>query len=355
MDTGIIQYLRFDIPDQATAPSLSQNHTQGTKAHPSVTWTCALTKLPGDTVLATLRPPSSAPSSTHVFSHPTQLPCQSIQVLSISLRVLVAKNISRVDLSKRGVEVYLRYEDVFKDTKFQFVVVTSYYPLKHLHPAALRQNRVQASLVQTLDPMIELMTRFLTDKTTANVTFAFSPAAQPYLQLKAHQTILSIYPAFAEKILAGNVTRGNINPHQRIPVIFEEPLERHWGLEEMLKFIYTGMKPSNPDNIDSAGWGVVFDLGKRYQLDLFMDEYLAMLRDSLRFDRLLEVYFAWGHRHARVAMLCADVISKNAQVYFRGQYLGEYMLQELQRMSRQDGSGNREELHQLYDVLLQVL
>ncbi|KAF9381761.1 hypothetical protein CPB97_007582 [Podila verticillata] len=352
-----IQCFRFCIPDQVStngAPSPNP-HSPGNS---TANWACTLTKLGDDTVRVALRPPPSLCRTEDENLASGQRHCSSIQILSTTLEVLTAKNMSRFDFSKRGiewVEFYLDHADIYQNRGFAFIVVVSFHhTLKALNPTKVLRDQHVSMLSQAVDPMVELMTRFYLDGKTANVVFTFVPPAygQPPRQRKAHQAILSIYPPFSERMLSSALASGNFNPHQRGTMEFEEPANTSWGFEQMLKHIYTGSTPDSPGHLDSGEWPVVFDLGKRYQLEYFLEAYLVKLEEMMRFDKLLEVYFKWGHQHPQVAVLCCQIIANNVDTPFRGRPLGLYLLQELQTVTK-PGQVGKDALHMLYDILLQ--
>ncbi|KAG0028147.1 hypothetical protein BGZ82_008599 [Podila clonocystis] len=339
-----IQCIRFSIPDQVSAEAAFPSPDPcSSKPDSTAIWTCTLTKLVDSTVRAALRPPASICHSDEENEKSGQRHCSSIQFLATSLEVLVAK-------------IYLDRADIFQDGRFEFIVVISFHhPLKIANPTGVMKDQHPTMLSQAVDPMVELMTRFYLDGKTANVVFKFVPPAynQPPRQRKAHQAILSIYPSFSERMLSSrSLSLGNFNPHQRGTMEFEEAAGTSWGFEQMLKFIYTGSPPDSPGHIDSSEWQVVFDLGKRYQLDYFLEEYLAKLAEMMRFDKLLDVFFKWGYQHPGVVLMCCQIIAKNLDTSFRGNPLGLYLLAELQTVNK-PGEAGRDALHLLYDTLLQ--
>lgn len=98
-----IQCFRFCIPDQVStngAPSPNP-HSPGNS---TANWACTLTKLGDDTVRVALRPPPSLCRTEDENLASGQRHCSSIQILSTTLEVLTAKNMSRFDFSKRGIE-----------------------------------------------------------------------------------------------------------------------------------------------------------------------------------------------------------------------------------------------------------
>ncbi|KAF9321576.1 hypothetical protein BG003_000891 [Podila horticola] len=351
-----IHCIRFSIPDQVSAEAAFPSpDPYSPKPDLTACWTCTLTKLGDNTIRAALHPPALH-RTDHENEKSGQRHCSNVQILATSFEVLVAKNVSRFDFSKQGVDFYLDHADTFQDGRFEFIVVVSFHhPLKIVNPTGVMKDQHLAMLSQAVDPMVELMTRFYLDGKTANVVFTFVPPAynQPPRQRKAHQAILSIYPPFSERMLSSRTqSSGNFNPHQRGTMEFEEAASTSWGFEQMLKFIYTGSPPDSPGHIDSSEWQVVFDLGKRYQLDYFLEEYLAKLAKMVRFDKLLDVFFKWGYQHPRVAVMCCQIIAKNLGTHFRGKPLGLYLLEELQTVSK-PGEVGRDALHLLYDTLLQ--
>ncbi|KAG0082844.1 hypothetical protein BGZ93_010513 [Podila epicladia] len=351
-----IQCIRFNIPDQVSAEAPLSPDPYSPKPDSTVVWTCTLTKMGDNIIRAALRPPASICRTDEENEKSGQRHCSSIQILTTSLEVLVAKNVSRFDFSKQAVDFYLDHNGIFQDGRFEFIVVISFHhPLKIVNPTGALKDQHSAMLSQAVDPMVELMTRFYLDSKTANVVFKFVPPAynQPPRQRKAHQAILSIYPPFSERMLSSRtLSSGNFNPHQRATMEFEEAASTIWGFEQMLKFIYTGSSTDSPANIDSSEWQVVFDLGKRYQLDYFQDQYLVKLAEMMRFDKLLDVFFKWGYKHSGVAVMCCQIIAKNLKTNFRGKPLGLYLLEELQTVSK-PGEASRDALHLLYDTLLQ--
>ncbi|KAG0356014.1 hypothetical protein BG005_005061 [Podila minutissima] len=355
-----IQCILFNIPDQVSAEAPPSPDPYSLNPDSTVSWTCNLTKLGDNTVRAALSPPASLCRTDEENEKSGQRHCSSIQILATSFEVLVAKNVSRFDFSKQAVDCkflfYLDHTDIFQDGRFEFIVVVSFHhPLKIVNPTGIIKVQHSAMLSQAVDPMVEMMTRFYLDSKTANVVFKFVPPAynQPRRQRKAHQAILSIYPPFSERMQSSRtLSSGNFNPHQRATMEFEEAASTSWGFEQMLKFIYTGSPPDSPGNIDSSEWQVVFDLGKRYQLDYFLEEYLVKLAEMMRFDKLLDVFFKWGYQHSGVAVMCCQIIAKNLKTNFRGKPLGLYLLEELQTVSK-PGEAGRDALHLLYDTLLQ--
>lgn len=99
-----IHCIRFSIPDQVSAEAAFPSpDPYSPKPDLTACWTCTLTKLGDNTIRAALHPPALH-RTDHENEKSGQRHCSNVQILATSFEVLVAKNVSRFDFSKQGVD-----------------------------------------------------------------------------------------------------------------------------------------------------------------------------------------------------------------------------------------------------------
>ncbi|KAF9179110.1 hypothetical protein BGZ51_007240 [Haplosporangium sp. Z 767] len=338
-----LRILQFRIPDHIQ-PAVPSDDTRriGTIAKAGIhEWSCQLMVLEDTTTIrATLGPMS------HSISTQAELdPCCSLQVVSApesgpsTAQVLMNKNIRGEDLFKRGIEFYLDRQDIWTDHHYEFSIILSSLPIKLLgpldgphwtHTLALSECDPVA---RNIDPLVEMMTQFEHDAPTSDVDCHIATSTGQVIDhLRAHQAILSIYPAFSEKM-----TRSQRNPHQRTTSsILVTTMEARAAFERMLSFIYSGRLPQEPFVPRSDQWRIVFELAKEYDLDKsassrpWINWHLTELQQVITDENVLEIYFRWAYRFGRVAGICVRHVAERSQVQFQGTTFGSYVMKQLQ-------------------------
>ncbi|KAF9279709.1 hypothetical protein BGZ68_007737 [Mortierella alpina] len=299
-------------------------------------WICQLSVLEdAATVRATLR----ATMRPAANQGPLAL-CRCLQVAAYAesdpdaTHVLLHQRIKDGDLIKGGVEFFLNRQEIWVDQFYEFSVILSSFPLKLLgppdgphwtHSLAMSQSDPAA---RNVDPLVEMLTRFERHIPTTDVECrVVSPKGQTLGQLRAHRAILSVYPAFAEKLSRSSFSSASF--------ILDVPVIARPSFEAMLSFIYSGKLPRDPFVPRSELWEIAFGLAKEFGLDKnensepWMDWHLSALHQAITDEDVLEIFFGWGHRHRKVARMCVEHVAERFQVQFREKDLGTFVMEQL--------------------------
>ncbi|KAG0055145.1 hypothetical protein BGZ89_002469 [Linnemannia elongata] len=254
-------------------------------------------------------------------------------------RVLYAKSFQCEDFFRQGIEFYLDRHDVLVDRHYyEFTLILSSLHIKLLGPPDGPQDTHTLALSESdplarnVDPLVEMMTQFHQHIPTADVECRFIDRnGHVRLCVRAHQAILSTYPAFSEKM-----AQAQSNPYLRSKntiVVLQMPVESCAAFQRMLEFIYSGKLPIEAFNPrDNEQWKKAFDLAKEYGLDRspnsmpWMDWHLQELKQVLTEENVLEIYFAWGYAHEDVMRLCVDHVAERQHVQYQGKEFNSAVL-----------------------------
>ncbi|KAF9584361.1 hypothetical protein BGW38_006745 [Lunasporangiospora selenospora] len=342
-------------PDSSLEPCSYSNDNNNT--------TCRLTVLAKDKtqIRASLGPLSQtkfvwsefqACCSFQVFSGPTQ-------------QLLVAKTVQSGDIWKRGTEFVLERKDIWVDQHYEFVVIFSSFPLKLLGPIQGKHQTHPLKVsshdpVRMVDPFVEMMVRFQHHAGSADVEFLFphettssaQSSRQDREQILAHRAILSIYPALS-RMLAQDQGLAFQRSRSHRTTIRVDP-RAIITIRSMLDFMYSGMLPQNDipfvqQGLDHAiihhhpdhdRWKITFEIAHEYGLDTFVcaspwiDWHVGRLRDLIRDENVLHLYFGWGHAYVRVAELCIQHVAERMKNSCLRQDSAEAMIRDLQERYR---------------------
>lgn len=230
-------------------------------------------------------------------------------------------------------------QDIWIDHHYEFSIILSSLPIKlhgpldgphWTHALALSECDPVA---RNIDPLVEMMTQFEHDAATSDVDCRIATSTgQVVDHLGAHQAILSIYPAFSEKM-----ARSQRNPHQRTTSsILVTTMEARAAFERMLSFIYSGRLPQEPFVPRSDQWRIAFELAKEYGLDKnassrpWINWHLTELQQVITDENVLEIYFRWAYRFGRVSGMCVRHVAERSQVQFQDTTFGSYVMKQLQ-------------------------
>ncbi|KAG0049204.1 hypothetical protein BGZ83_005980 [Gryganskiella cystojenkinii] len=399
-----------DGPTTMSTTSNTAVHTSSTRESHALAklgtydWTCQLSILEeAETIRATLAPIPATKANVAALGE-----CCTLQVLgrpptpsasSLALRnneflgpadpdfslkpVLVTKRLRREDIFSRGIEFYLDYDTVWTsddenhhnnnlrsdsyhshrphrgnsirhNNHFAFSIILSTHPIKLLGPLdgpkwthALKASETDPG-DRTIDPLVEMMICFQSHSPSTDILFKFlSPlTGEEVEEIRAHQAILSIYPAFSERVFAAQADR---NPHLRRTTtatirgaartaevdgssssvtVLQMSSDRFEAFERMMSFIYSGLIPyssfsilpgNNKGGSGGSGidqWKTTFELLKEYGLSKclsarpWLDWHTRQLRRLLTEENVLDVYFSWGFAHETVARDCVEFLVK---------------------------------------------
>ncbi|KAF9563895.1 hypothetical protein EC968_004664 [Mortierella alpina] len=345
-----LQILQFRIPAYAPATSSSAPAPSADPASAGHAvaktgtheWTCQLSILEdAATVRATLRTTLRPTPNQALLSL-----CRCLQVAAYvesdsgTTHVLLHQRIKDGDLFQGGVEFYLNRQDVWVDQFYEFSVTLSSLPMKLLgppdgphwtHSLALSESDPVA---RNIDPLVEMLTRFERHLPTTDVECrVVSPKGQILGQLRAHRAILSVYPAFSERLSRSSFNKSPSGYHGSF--ILEVPMVARGPFEALLSFIYSGKLPREPFVPRSEQWEIAFSLAKEFGLDKnensepWMDWHLSALHQAITDEDVLEIFFGWGHRHRRVAQMCVEHVAERFQAQFREKDLGTFVMDQL--------------------------
>ncbi|KAG0009733.1 hypothetical protein BGZ80_002118 [Entomortierella chlamydospora] len=265
-------------------------------------------------------------------------PCISLQIIAAyglehePDRVLLSKRVKSEHLFKRGIEYR---EDVWVDQHYEFYIILSSHPVKLLGPFENGYSTHTLALsecdpvARNVDPLVEMMTQFERHSATSDVEYRFVSKEGLVLdRMRAHHSILSIYPSFSEKL-----TLAQSNPHQRTSTtVLVAPIEAWGTFERMFGFIYSGRLPREGFVPRSSQWGLAFELSREYGLEKctssspWMEWHLSELRQVITDENVLELYFGWGYEYATVAGMCVRHVAERSQVHFQGGDLGSHIM-----------------------------
>ncbi|KAG0302926.1 hypothetical protein BGZ98_007123 [Dissophora globulifera] len=410
-------YLHSSTPPPTAAASLSSE--QLPESSPSANalakfeaheWMCQLS-IQEDTSTIRVALPPLAPTDSNRLEFRT---CCSLQVTTAAhgaglvstnetscneAEVLVSKKIKSEDLFERSIECkyfyffYLDGDDVLVDRHYEFQIILSSLPLKLLgppnganwtHTLALSESDPAA---RNVDPLVEMMTQFERHAPTSDVEIRFVSKAGLMLdRMRAHHAVLSIYPAFSQKLLLALTQGGRQqhNPHQRsvTPTVLTVPVEAWATFERMLGFIYSGRLPREGlFGPRSDQWRINFQQSQEYGLlpthigDAdnhhryqhinndngnkwaascavpWMVWHLNELRQVITNDNVLELYFGWGLDFVMVAEMCVRHVADRSQMqHGKGRDLGTYVMEQLKgRYQGRRGS------HEFQEALVALL
>ncbi|KAF8975097.1 hypothetical protein BGZ46_009439 [Entomortierella lignicola] len=328
-----LRTFHFRIPDDARLIQPTPDQTMGdsminiTPKTDTDSWTCQLSILEDK---STLR----ATFGTLANFEPNSTKLKSCCCLQIMTAYDFEHDSAQVLLSKR----VKNREDIWNDQHFDFYIVLSSNPIKLLgsfESAYWTHNLAQSEcdpIARNVDPLVEMMTQFERDSPTSDVEYRFVSKEGLVLDyMRAHQSILSIYPAFSKKL-----TLAQRNPHQRTSTtVLMVPIETWATFERILGFIYSGRLPQEGFLPRSDQWRMAFELSREYGLESctssssWMDWHLNELRQVITDDNVLELYFRWGYEHTAVTQMCVNHVAERSQVHFQGGDLGSHVMELL--------------------------
>ncbi|KAF9199852.1 hypothetical protein BGZ49_009981 [Haplosporangium sp. Z 27] len=310
-----LRTFHFRIPDDARLiqptpdQTMSDSMTNIIPKTDTDSWTCQLSILEDKSTLrATFGTLANfEPNSTKLKS------CCCLQIMTAydfehdSAQVLLSKRVKSGHLFKRGIEC------------------NAYWTHN------LAQSECDP-IARNVDPLVEMMTQFERDSPTSDVEYRFVSKEGLVLDhMRAHQSILSIYPAFSKKL-----TLAQRNPHQRTSTtVLMVPIETWATFERILGFIYSGRLPREGFLPRSDQWRMAFELSREYGLESctssssWMDWHLNELRQVITDDNVLELYFRWGYEHTVVTQMCVNHVAERSQVHFQGGDLGSHVMELL--------------------------
>ncbi|KAF8935256.1 hypothetical protein BGZ58_005128 [Dissophora ornata] len=370
--TSDVRVLHFRIPDHVPTAEAEHTHTLSSAPPPTSTvakpgaheWMCQLSILEDKAMVrGTLGPLTLSETNRVEFQS-----CCSLEITTVresvdnrgdAVEVLLCEKVKSEDLFKRGIEYR---EDIWVDHNYEFQIILSCHPIKLLgspdnanwtHTLALSECDPVA---RNIDPLVEMMTQFERHAPTSDVECRFIDKAGLVLdRMRAHHAVLSIFPAFSQKLAQ---TQAQRNPYQRTtPTILTVPVETWPAFERMLGFIYSGRLPRDGFAPRSDQWRITFLLNQEYGLDKctssssWMEWHLTELEQVITDENVLEIYFGWGFEYVAVAEMCVRHVADRSQVqHVQGRDLGAHVMGLLREKYQ-----GRKGCHEFQEALVALL